>query len=92
MNPEIRQDQPGNCPKCGMSLEPVMPALDEAGNPELLGVAAKTARRIKADGQEEDVPLAYVHEGDRLRVRPGEKVLTDGVVEEGSGSLVSRCR
>ena len=36
MHPEIRQDHPGNCPKCGMSLEPVMPALDEAENPELL--------------------------------------------------------
>ncbi|MDO9201991.1 MAG: heavy metal-binding domain-containing protein, partial [Hydrogenophaga sp.] len=36
MHPEIRQDQPGNCPKCGMSLEPVMPALDETENPELL--------------------------------------------------------
>ena len=36
MHPEICQDHPGNCPKCGMSLEPVMPALDEAENPELL--------------------------------------------------------
>ncbi|PZO14353.1 MAG: copper-transporting ATPase [Burkholderiales bacterium] len=226
MHPEIRQDHPGNCPKCGMSLEPVMPVLDEAENPELLdfqrrfwwtlpltavvavlamfghslgwfdmaaqswvefvltvpvvlwagwpffvrgaqsvvnrspnmwtlislgtgaafvysvmatvapqvfpeefvsmgrvavyfeaaaviisltllgqllelkarsqtsaairsllGLAPKTARRIKADGQEEDVPLAHVHVGDRLRVRPGEKVPTDGVVEEGSSSL-----
>jgi P-type Cu+ transporter len=226
MHPEVRQDHPGNCPKCGMSLEPVMPALDEAENPELLdfqrrfwwtlpltvvvavlsmlghnlgwfematqswielvltvpvvlwagwpffvrgaqsvlnrspnmwtlislgtgsafvysvvatgapqvfpdafvsmgrvsvyfeaaaviisltllgqllelkaraqtsaairsllGLAPKTARRITADGQEEDVPLAHVHVGDRLRVRPGEKVPTDGVVVEGSSAV-----
>ena len=36
MHPEIRQDHPGNCPKCGMTLEPVMPELDEAENPELV--------------------------------------------------------
>jgi Cu+-exporting ATPase len=36
MHPEIRQDQPGNCPKCGMTLEPVLPDLDEAENPELV--------------------------------------------------------
>lgn len=53
----------------------------------LLGLAPKTARRIKADGTEEDVPLAHVHEGDRLRVRPGEKVPVDGIVEEGASSL-----
>ncbi|RJP65492.1 MAG: copper-translocating P-type ATPase [Comamonadaceae bacterium] len=226
MHPEIRQDQPGNCPKCGMSLEPVMPALDETENPELLdfqhrfwwtlpltvvvavlamvghnlgwfematqswielvltapvvlwagwpffvrgaqsvlnrspnmwtlislgtgsafvysvvataapqvfpdsfvsmgrvsvyfeaaaviisltllgqllelkarsqtsaairsllGLAPKTARRITADGQEEDIPLAHVHVGDLLRVRPGEKVPTDGTVVEGSSAV-----
>lgn len=53
----------------------------------LLGLAPKTARRINADGTEEDVPLTHVHEGDRLRVRPGEKVPVDGVVEEGASSL-----
>src|SRR3546814_14132679 len=53
----------------------------------LLGLAPKTARRINADGSEEDVPLTHVHEGDRLRVRPGEKVPVDGTVEEGSSSL-----
>ena len=53
----------------------------------LLGLAPKTARRINADGSEEDVPLTHVHEGDRLRVRPGEKVPVDGVVEEGASSL-----
>jgi Cu+-exporting ATPase len=226
MHPEIRQDRPGNCPKCGMTLEPVMPSLDDEDNPELadfthrfwwtlpltvivtvlamfghrlgwmamgtqswvelvlsvpivlwagwpffvrgaqsvvnrspnmwtlislgtgsafvysvvatvapqvfpdsfvsmgrvavyfeaaaviisltllgqllelkarsqtsaaikslLGLAPKTARRIAADGSEEDVPLAHVHVGDKLRVRPGEKVPVDGVVVEGSSAL-----
>jgi Cu+-exporting ATPase len=53
----------------------------------LLGLAPKTARRISADGSEEDVPLQHVHEGDLLRVRPGEKVPVDGVVVEGTSSL-----
>jgi len=53
----------------------------------LLGLAPKTARRINPDGSEEDVPLTHVHAGDRLRVRPGEKVPVDGTVEEGSSSL-----
>lgn len=53
----------------------------------LLGLAPKTARRINADGTEEDVPLAHVHVGDLLRVRPGEKVPVDGVVTEGSSAL-----
>jgi P-type Cu+ transporter len=226
MHPEIRQDRPGNCPKCGMTLEPLLPELDEAENPELvdftrrfwwtlpltvvvtvlamfghrlgwfemarqswielvltlpialwagwpffvrgaqsivnrspnmwtlislgtgaafiysvvatvapqlfpasfismgrvavyfeaaaviisltlfgqilelkarsqtsaairslLGLAPKTARRIAADGSEEDVPLTHVRVGDLLRVRPGEKVPVDGVVVEGSSAL-----
>ena len=226
MHPEIRQDHPGNCPKCGMTLEPVMPSAEETGNPELvdfqrrfwwtlpltaivtvlamfghrtgwfdmarqswielvltlpialwagwpffvrgaqsivnrspnmwtlialgtgaaflysvvatvapqvfpasfvsmgrvavyfeataviisltllgqilelkaraqtsaairslLGLAPKTARRIAADGSEADVPLAHVHVGDLLRVRPGEKVPVDGVVVEGGSAL-----
>ncbi len=49
----------------------------------LLGLAAKTARRIKADGSEEEVPLEAIQPGDLLRVRPGEKVPTDGEVTEG---------
>ncbi len=53
----------------------------------LLGLAPKTARRIETDGTEEDVPLDHVHVGDRLRVRPGEKVPVDGVVLEGSSSV-----
>ena len=53
----------------------------------LLGLAPKSARRINADGSEEDVPLEHVHVGDRLRVRPGEKVPVDGVVAEGDSSI-----
>jgi P-type Cu+ transporter len=49
----------------------------------LLGLAPKTARRLRADGGEEDIPLDQVQVGDRLRVRPGEKVPVDGVVTEG---------
>ncbi len=52
-----------------------------------MGLAPKTARRIGADGIEEDVPLTHVHEGDRLRVRPGQKVPVDGTVEEGASSI-----
>ncbi|MFZ3221997.1 MAG: copper-translocating P-type ATPase, partial [Rugosibacter sp.] len=53
----------------------------------LLGLAPKTARRIASDGSEEDIPLTHVHIGDRLRVRPGEKVPVDGVVEEGRSAV-----
>jgi Cu+-exporting ATPase len=53
----------------------------------LLGLAPKTARRLAADGREEDVPLASVQVGDRLRVRPGEKVPTDGVILEGGSAV-----
>ena len=49
----------------------------------LLGLAPKTARRLRDDGGEEDVELSHVHVGDRLRVRPGEKVPVDGEVIEG---------
>ena len=53
----------------------------------LLGLAPKTARRINADGSEEDVPLNHVHVGDLLRIRPGEKVPVDGAVTEGSSAV-----
>ena len=53
----------------------------------LLGLAPKTARRIKPDGSEDDIPLTHVHLGDLLRVRPGEKVPVDGVVTEGSSAV-----
>jgi Cu+-exporting ATPase len=53
----------------------------------LLGLAPKTARRVGVDGVEEDVPLDQVVPGDRLRVRPGEKVPVDGVVLEGRSAV-----
>nr|WP_177177976.1 copper-translocating P-type ATPase [Citreimonas salinaria] len=53
----------------------------------LLDMAAKSARRIRADGKEEEVPLEEVQVGDRLRVRPGEKVPVDGTVVEGRSSV-----
>ncbi len=53
----------------------------------LLGLAPKTARRILADGGEEDVPLEQVKIGDPLLIRPGEKVPVDGVVIEGSSAV-----
>jgi len=53
----------------------------------LLGLAPKTARRVRADGNDEDVPLNQVHVGDRLRVRPGEKLPVDGIVLEGTSAI-----
>ncbi len=53
----------------------------------LLGLSPKTARIVRSDGKEEDIPLAQVQPGDVLRVRPGEKVPVDGVVQEGASAL-----
>ena len=53
----------------------------------LLGLAPKTARRISTDGTEQDVDLKAIQVGDKLRVRPGEKIPTDGAVIEGSSSV-----
>jgi Cu+-exporting ATPase len=53
----------------------------------LLGLAPKTARLIHADGSEDDVPLDHVGVGDRLRVRPGEKIPVDGSVVEGTSAV-----
>ncbi len=53
----------------------------------LLGLAPKTARRIREDGREEDIPLDQVVPGDRLRVRPGEKVPVDGIILEGTSAV-----
>ncbi len=53
----------------------------------LLGLAPKTAQRIGKDDQEEDIPLQHVHLGDRLRVRPGEKVPVDGKVVDGRSNV-----
>ncbi len=54
---------------------------------KLLNMAAKSARRIRDNGSEEDVSLEHVHAGDKLRIRPGEKVPVDGVVVEGASSI-----
>ena len=53
----------------------------------LLRLVPKTARLIKPDGQEEDVPLEHIQAGHRLRVRPGERVPVDGMVQEGTTSV-----
>ena len=53
----------------------------------LLGLAPKTARIIRGDGQEEDIPLEQVMVGDTLRVRPGERIPVDGKVAEGASSV-----
>jgi Cu+-exporting ATPase len=53
----------------------------------LLDLAPKTARRIKADGSEEEVQLDQIHVGDRVRVRPGEKVPVDGAVIDGRSAV-----
>jgi Cu+-exporting ATPase len=71
----------------GQILELKARSQTSAAIKSLLGLAPKTARRINADGSEEDVPLSHVHVGDRLRIRPGEKVPVDGVVVEGSSAL-----
>ncbi|KAB2969749.1 heavy metal translocating P-type ATPase [Zoogloea sp.] len=71
----------------GQMLELHARSQTSAAIKSLLGLAPKTARRILADGSEEDVPLNHVHVGDLLRVRPGEKVPVDGVVVEGSSSV-----
>ena len=71
----------------GQMLELKARSQTSAAIKSLLGLAPKTARRIEADGIEADIPLNHVHVGDRLRVRPGEKVPVDGVVVEGSSAL-----
>ncbi len=53
----------------------------------LLDLSPKTARRLKSEDQDEEIPLAQVHTGDRLRVRPGESIPVDGRIESGSSSV-----
>jgi Cu+-exporting ATPase len=53
----------------------------------LLGLAPKTARRVSASGEEEDVPIEEIQRGDHIRIRPGEKVPVDGRVTEGHSSV-----
>jgi len=71
----------------GQLLELKARSQTSAAIKSLLGLAPKTARRIRSDGAEEDVPLSNVHIGDLLRVRPGEKVPVDGVVVEGGSAV-----
>lgn len=71
----------------GQILELKARSQTSAAIKSLLGLAPKTARRINADGGEEDIPLTHVHVGDTLRVRPGEKVPVDGVVLEGGSAV-----
>jgi Cu+-exporting ATPase len=71
----------------GQLLELKARSQTSAAIKSLLGLAPKTARRIRDDSTEEDVPLTHVHVGDLLRVRPGEKVPVDGLVVEGSSSV-----
>lgn len=71
----------------GQLLELKARSQTSAAIKSLLGLAPKTARRIRDDGTEEDVPLTHVHVGDQLRVRPGEKVPVDGTVTEGSSAV-----
>ncbi|MBL8443510.1 MAG: copper-translocating P-type ATPase [Zoogloeaceae bacterium] len=71
----------------GQMLEGKARSQTSAAIKSLLGLAPKTARRLADDGTEEDVPLAEVHKGDKLRVRPGEKVPVDGVVIEGGSAV-----
>ncbi|OGW85824.1 MAG: copper-translocating P-type ATPase, partial [Omnitrophica bacterium RIFCSPLOWO2_01_FULL_45_10b] len=53
----------------------------------LLGLRPKTARVVRENGNEEDIPLEHVHVGNHLRVRPGEKIPVDGIVIEGTSSV-----
>ncbi len=71
----------------GQMLELRARSQTSAAIKSLLGLAPKTARRINADGSEEDIALTHVHLGDRLRVRPGEKVPVDGRVLEGESAV-----
>ncbi|GIW80968.1 MAG: copper-translocating P-type ATPase [Gemmatales bacterium] len=54
---------------------------------KLLGLAPKTARLVRSDGSEEDIPIERVRVGDRLRIRPGEKIPVDGQVVEGKSTV-----
>jgi Cu+-exporting ATPase len=71
----------------GQLLELKARSQTSAAIKSLLGLAPKTARRIRADDSEEDVPLSDISVGDSLRVRPGEKVPVDGTVTDGSSAV-----
>jgi Cu+-exporting ATPase len=71
----------------GQVLELRSRAATGAAVRSLLDLAPKMARVVRADGRDEDVPVERVHVGDKLRVRPGEKVPVDGVVVEGQAAI-----
>ncbi|WP_410480469.1 heavy metal translocating P-type ATPase [Pseudomonas sp. DCA-1] len=71
----------------GQMLELKARSQTSAAIKSLLGLAPKTARRINTDDSEEDIELSHVHLGDRLRVRPGEKVPVDGLVVRGESAV-----
>ncbi|MGE8176778.1 copper-transporting P-type ATPase [Pseudomonas fluorescens] len=71
----------------GQMLELKARSQASAAIKSLLGLAPKTARRINADGTEEDIPLTHVHSGNTLRIRPGEKVPVDGQVLQGESAV-----
>lgn len=71
----------------GQILEIKARSQTSAAIKSLLKLSPKTARRINADGTEEDIPINFVHIGDLLRIRPGEKIPVDGVVIDGSSSV-----
>ena len=71
----------------GQVLELKARASTGAAIKSLLGLAPRNARLLKSDGSEEDIPLEHVKVGDRLRVRPGEKIPVDGTVLEGGSAV-----
>jgi P-type Cu+ transporter len=71
----------------GQILELKARSQTSAAIKSLLGLAPKTARRVNTDGSEADVPLKMVQIGDKLRIRPGEKVPVDGMVVEGESAI-----
>ncbi|WP_083279762.1 heavy metal translocating P-type ATPase [Stenotrophomonas sp. LM091] len=71
----------------GQLMELRARAKTSAAIKSLLGLAPKTARVLREDGHEEDVEIAALQPGDRVRVRPGEKVPVDGTVMEGRSSI-----
>ncbi len=71
----------------GQILELKARSQTSAAIKSLLGLSPKTARKINADGTEVDIPMNHVHIGDKLRIRPGEKIPVDGQVIEGESAV-----
>lgn len=71
----------------GQVLELRARSMTNAAIEMLLGLAPKTARVLREDGSEEDIPIEHVNVGDHLRIRPGEKIPVDGKVIDGSSSV-----